>query len=43
MVCAVQYVEADVALFHSFEPLVHVSLPDCQAVQDRSVLVLQIK
>ena len=37
----VQDVEADVALLHALEPLVHVPFPDSEAIQDGSVLVLE--
>ena len=37
----VQDVEADVTLFNSVEPLVQISFPDCQAVDNGTVLVLQ--
>ena len=37
----VQDVEADVTLFNSVETFVQISFPDCQTVDDGTVLVLQ--
>ena len=42
VVGVVEDVEADVALLHALEPLVHVALPDRQPVHDVAVLLLQI-
>lgn len=40
VVGSVEDVEANVALLHTLEPLVHVPLPDRQTLQNRTVLVL---